>query len=98
MNSNLSNHILISLQLEGDTTVTNFPFKFNQDWLKDPSFCSMVRDVQTYMPMDASLNPMEKLVRRLKKLKLEVKDWIKMKATEHKKDLILIESQILEIL
>ena len=45
MNSNLSDHILISLQLEGDTTVTNFPFKFNQDWLKDPSFYSMVRDV-----------------------------------------------------
>ena len=31
MNSNLSNHISIALRLEGDTTVTNFPFKFNQD-------------------------------------------------------------------
>ena len=50
------------------------------------------------MPMDASLNPMEKIVCRLKKLKLEVKDWIKNNATEDKKDLILIESQILEIL
>ena len=98
MNSNFSDHILISLQLEGDTTVTNFPFKFNQDWLKDPSFYSMVRDVQTYMPMDASLNPTEKIVRRLKKLKLEVKDWIKKKAIEDQKYLILIESQILEIL
>ena len=42
-------HNSIALQVEGEYFALKFPFKFNQSWIKDDSFCNMVREERDSM-------------------------------------------------
>ena len=62
--ANHSNYCPIALQIEEEEPGKKFPFKFNQYWLKEESFCKMVREVWPTLLIDSGLNVMDRIVKR----------------------------------
>ena len=70
--SNIYDHSPISLQFEQQPSEVNYPFKFNQTWIKDVSFCQMVREFWPSSSIPEGLNEMDSPVLKINKLKVKV--------------------------
>ena len=93
--SSISDHSPIVLQFEQELVEANYSFKFNHTWLKDVSFYQMVRDFLLFVSIPEGLNEMERLVLKLKKLKVKVVEWIKRKVLQDKSMLSLTKNKII---
>ena len=62
--------------------------------VKEESFHNMVREVWPTFEIEERLNAMDNIVKKLQKLKKQVKVWIKIKEEEDKQDLIQTEGCI----
>jgi len=97
VNSMISDHFPICLQLEmGDERIV-YPFKYNHHWMDYPDFQPLVR---TFWAMDHGLSlwsPMDRLVEKLRLLKGTVKRWSREKKIQRDEGLCTLELVMNEV-
>jgi len=75
VNTAILDHFSVVLELSSRHPKIKYPFKFNPVWLGNSSFDDLVRKFWTQCQVDIALNPMNRLVTKLRLLKAEVKIW-----------------------
>jgi hypothetical protein len=93
-NDKISDHMPVLLQLEFGSDFVSYPFKFNAVWLEDQDFISLVRTRWAGLLGAEVLNPMDSLVKKLKRLKSLVTVWERKKKVEGKKEMIQLELEL----
>jgi hypothetical protein len=78
--------VILHMELGSDTVI--YPFKFNAVWLEDPNFVSLVRTNWAVNFGSKVLNPMDSMVKKLKRLKILVVVWERKKKVKGKKELL----------
>ena len=63
--TNLSYHSPIALQVEEEELAKNYPFKFNQSWLKEESLFKVVREFWPIIQIEERLNVMDSMMKKL---------------------------------
>jgi hypothetical protein len=97
INSVISYHNPICLQLEESSDRYPSPFKFNRAWLTEPDFILLVRSSWRSMAHWRDPSTMKLLVTKLKKLKTDVILWKKEKNKTIQEELGRIEQKLEEI-
>lgn len=94
INSSISYHNTIVLQLEKGSRLIRYHFKFNVVWLEEAEFVDLIKRFWNSIIGWNLESLMEALVHKLKCLKNEVKKWESDRKRAMKDDLIWIENQI----
>jgi len=97
INSLISHHNPICLQVEGSKFLANFPFKFNHSWLKEAYFKEMVVSFSSKFILPFEVSATQLLVKNLKLLKSSLISWQEVKKETMKKEVSDIEERINEI-
>jgi len=93
----ISDHIPICLQLDWGQDKLNFPFKYNHHWYDNTDFQQLVRTFWTQDHGLQSWSPMDRLTEKLRLLKGEVKHWARQVKKRDEKDLCTIEEDMTAI-
>jgi hypothetical protein len=93
-NDKISDHMHVILHMELGSDIVIYPFKFNVVWLEDQDFVSLVRANWVILLGTEVLNPMDSLVKKIKRLKIQVTVWERKKKVEGKKELVQLESEL----
>ena len=83
----ISDHIPICLQLDWGQDKINFPFKYNHHWFESIDFQQLVRSFWSQDHGLQSWTPMDRLFEKLRLLKGEVKLWAREVKKRDEKDL-----------
>jgi len=97
INSMISDHLPVCLQLDLGMEKINYPFKYNRHWNDLPEFQSLVR---SFWNRDHGLtlwSPMDRLTEKLRLLKRVVKRWSKEKKKKEEQELMDIEASMEDI-
>jgi hypothetical protein len=94
INSLISDHSAVCLQLEAFGEVSHFPFKFNHAWLKEEDFIRLIKSFWTNYRGCFETSASNFLVTKLKHLKKAVIQWQKEKALKLRTELDIVVNQI----
>jgi hypothetical protein len=97
INSTILDHNLICLQLESSTLKNAPTFKFNNSWINDPEFTSLIKKMWHTMDNWADPSTIQFLCEKLKNLKKVVVLWQRDKKTQLQSELHHIEVKMAEI-
>jgi hypothetical protein len=91
-------HLSYSVQLQASSTHYAFPYKFNHHWLEDSDFNCLVHSVWKNPLFLQEINPQQRMVWKLKVLKIHTKAWLKEKKEKDHHNLIELESAISKLI
>ena len=77
-----SDHNAMVMEIDFDSSMVKYPFKFNPIWLEDQSFEAFVKEQWRSLSRSHYPSVMFGLVSKLGKLKIEVQKWEKYKKIE----------------
>lgn len=88
----ISDHAPICIQLDFSAEFKEFPFKFNDHWIKDKEFLDIVNKVRKYPIFQSKSSSQKKVIWKLQVLKNCTKEWYKKKLKNQRERLVLLES------
>lgn len=90
----ISDHYPIYLEILGPPKKPKAPFKFNHDWLQDPTYINMVKELWTQNPIDRSDTLAKGFCSNLSQLKHLFIKWAREKCQKENSALLLIKSEL----
>jgi hypothetical protein len=97
INSTISDHNLICLQLDSYAQKSSPPFKFNATWVNDQDFTLLIKQSWNYMSQWTDSSTIQLLCSKLKSLKRTVIHWQRDKKVQLQSEMLQIDSKIAEI-
>jgi hypothetical protein len=97
INSTISDHNPICLQLDSFSHNSKPPFKFNSTWIKDQDFASLIKQSWNSMSHWSDSSSIQLLCSKLNNLKKAVISWQRDKKTQLQSELLQIESKMVVI-
>jgi hypothetical protein len=97
INSTISDHNPICLQIDFSHRKDSAPFKFNSSWLSEPDFISLIRSTWISMDKWTDSSPTVLLCDKLKNLKKVVVQWQSDKKQQLHSDLLHIDFKMSEL-
>lgn len=94
VDSVISDHVLVCLQIGLGETNRHFPFKFNHHWLSHPDFQLLVRQFWESVIVEPGLNIMDRLLEKPHLLKVRVREWDRRQKMDRVANMECIEAEI----